>query len=283
MTSPPELARLLLDRLAVKGKPDLTQIAHRIGLRIQEVDAEAFEGSLVRALDGPKGIIAVNQSIREFTRKRFTIAHEIGHYLIPSHRLLQNVCTGNMVESWQNGLNTPELEANDFAAELLLPATYVREPLKLNDPSLSTISRVANEFETSLTATALRFVALTDLACVVIWSRAKRAQWYRCSQSFPLYLPKEILPCEGSFARRIFEGAEAPNDFAEVPPESWFERKDACKVARVLEHSLRLISYDAVLTLLWVHLLEEVDQEDPDPLEELDPEDFTLRRKRWPH
>ena len=68
---------------------------------------KAFDGSLVRALDGPKGIVAIKQSIREVSRKRFTIAHEIGHYLIPSHRNLENVCTDGMIESWQKGLNKP--------------------------------------------------------------------------------------------------------------------------------------------------------------------------------
>lgn len=283
MTSPSELASHLLDRLEIQGKPDLVRVAQRIGLRILEVDAEAFDGSLVRALDGPKGIVAVKQSIREISRKRFTIAHEIGHYLIPGHRTLENVCTGGMIESWQKGLNKPELEANEFAVELLLPTRYVREPLRLNDPSLKTIGKVATQFETSLTATTLRFVSLTDLPCAAVWSEGKRAQWYRRSDAFRLYLSKEILPCDGSFAYRLFEGSNAPNDFAEVPPESWLDRRDADRVVRVLEHSVRLPNYDAVLTLLWFQLKDSVDETDPPNLDDLDPEDFTLRRKRWPH
>ena len=282
MSSPSELASHLLDRLGIQGKPDLVQIAHRIGLRIQEVDAEAFEGSLVRALDGPKGIIAVKQSIREHSRKRFTIAHEIGHYVIPGHRTLENVCTSKMVESWQKGLSHAELEANEFAVELLLPARYVREALRLNDPSLGTIGKVANQFETSLTATTLRFVGLTDLACVAVWSEGKRAQWYKRSDAFPLYLSKEILPCDGSFAYRLFEGGNAPNDFAEVPAEAWLDRRDAGRVVRVLEHSILLPNYDAVLTLLQFQLRDAGDEEDPPNVEDLDPEDFTLRRTRWP-
>ena len=282
MTSLAELASHLLDRLGVEGRPDLAEIAHRIGLRIQEVDAEAFEGSLVRALEGPKGIIAVNQSIREPSRKRFTIAHEIGHYLIPSHRTLENVCTSKMVESWKKGLSKPELEANEFAVELLLPGRHVREPLKLNDPSLRTISKVASQFETSLTATTLRFVELTDLPCVAVWSQDKRAQWYRRSDSFPLYFSKEILPCDGSFAYRLFEGSSAPDDFAEVPAEAWLDRRDADRVARVIEHSILLPNYGAVLTLLQFQLRNGGDEEDSPNVEDLDPEDFTLRRKCWP-
>lgn len=282
MTSPAKLASCLLDRLGVRGKTDLVQVAQRVGLRVLEVDAEAFDGSLVRALDGPKGIVAVNQSIRETSRKRFTIAHEIGHYLIPSHRNLENVCAGGMIESWQKGLGRPELEANEFAVELLLPFRYVREPLRLDDPSLKTIGRVASQFETSLTATTLRFVSLTDLPCVAVWSEARRARWYRRSDAFPFYLSKEILPCDGSFAFRLFEGSGAPDDFAEVPPEAWLDRRDADRVVRVLEHSIRLPNYDAVLTLLWFQLRDVKDAEDPPSLDDLEPEDFTLRRKRWP-
>lgn len=282
MTSPSELASHLLDRLGIQGKPDLTQVAQRIGLRIVEVDADAFDGSLVRALDGPKGIVAVKQSIREISRKRFTIAHEIGHYLIPSHRNLENVCAGGMIESWQKGLNEPELEANEFAVELLLPTRYVNEPLRLNDPSLKTIGRVASQFETSLTATTLRFVSLTDLPCVAVWSEAKRARWYRRSNAFPFYLSKEILPCDGSFAYRLFEGNTAPDEFAEVPAGSWLDRRDADRVVRLLEHSIGMPNYDAVLTLLQFQLEDAGDEDDPPNLEDLDPEDFTLKRKRWP-
>ena len=283
MTSPSELASRLLERLGVQGKPNLDHIAQRIGLRILEVDAEAFDGSLVRALDGPKGIVAINQSMRETSRKRFTKAHEIGHYVIPSHRNLENVCTSGMIESWQKGLTKPELEANEFAVELLLPKRYVREPLRLHDPSLKTIGRVASQFETSLTATTLRFVTLTDLPCVAVWSEAKRARWYRRSESFPFYLSKDILPCDGSFAYRLFEGSDAPDDFAEIPVETWLDRRDAERVLRALEHSICLPNYDAVLTLLWFQLRDFGDEEDNAAnLEELDPEDFTLRRKRWP-
>jgi hypothetical protein len=51
---------------------------------------------------------------------------------------------------------------------------------------------------------------------------------------------------------------------------------------RVLEHSIRLPNYNAVLTLLWFQLRDGGFDEDPPNLEDLDPEDFTLRRKRWP-
>ena len=282
MISPSDLASELVSRLGMTGKPNLVDVAQRIGLRIQEVDSEGFEGSLVRALEGPKGIIAVKGSIREATRKRFTIAHEIGHYVIPSHRTLENVCTTDMVESWRQGNLVPELEANEFAVELLLPSKFVGRSLELASPSLRAITHVANEFETSLTATTLRFVGLTGLPCVVVWSEGKRARWYKGNSAFPFRLPKEILPCEGSVAHRLFEGDGNPSDFVEVPKESWLDQEEVGHVDRVLEHSVRLPNYDAVLSLLWFELRDSGDAEDSERLEELGPQGFTVGRRRWP-
>ena len=51
-----------------------------------------------------------------------------------------------------------------------------------------------------------------------------------------------------------------------------------------LEHSVSLPNYAAVLTLLWVvKTKRSAEEEYEEPyLEELDPEGFTLKRKRWP-
>jgi hypothetical protein len=49
------------------------------------------------------------------------------------------------------------------------------------------------------------------------------------------------------------------------------------------EHSISLSSYDSVLTLLYIeesaHALVDQDEE---ALEELQPEDFTINRRKWP-
>lgn len=51
---------------------------------------------------------------------------------------------------------------------------------------------------------------------------------------------------------------------------------------RLLEHSIGMPNYDAVLTLLQFQLKDAGDEDDPPNLEDLYPEDFTLKRKRWP-
>jgi hypothetical protein len=61
--------------------------------------------------------------------------------------------------------------------------------------------------------------------------------------------------------------------------DSWNLRESA----EIWEQSLRLHSYHCVITLLWIkrEIVQTTTEEDS-LLDELDPEDFTLRRKRWP-
>jgi Zn-dependent peptidase ImmA (M78 family) len=279
-----QLAEMLADRLQIKDVPDLSFIAGRIGLRIREVEADGFDGSLVRALDGPKGIVAVNAAIRERTRKRFTIWHEIGHYLIPHHRALKNVCRTEDIERWHSNIASAEREANEFAAELLLPRKLVAPRLELKNPSLRTISRIADEFSMSLTATIYRFLALTDLACCMIWSEDGHAKWYVRSEAVRLPLPLSELPASSSWAAMLFAGGAAADELTEVPMDAWLNRWDTARVRRVLEHSIALPPYGAVLSFLEFDVESErgSDDEQDSLLEELDPNryDSRLRRNR---
>jgi len=276
-----QLAELLADRLAITGVPDLPAIAGRIGLRIREVEADGFDGSLVRALDGPKGIIAVNSAIREFTRKRFTIGHEIGHYLIPHHRSLRNVCRSEDIERWHSSIGSAEREANEFSAELLLPRKLVASRLGLKNPSLHTISAVARDFSTSLTATIYRFLEMTDLACCMIWSERGRAKWYVRSEAFRLPLPITDLPSSASWAAKLFAGENVPDDLAEVRADAWLNRWDTGRVRRVLEHSISLPAYWSVISFLEFDLEpDSSSDEDNSLLEELDRNRYDSRLRR---
>lgn len=162
MTPAAQLASLLLEHLGITGKPDLSVICQRLGIRIKEVPLTGAHGALVRSKKAQKGIISVKAALPEPTQKRFTIAHEIGHFIIPYHKDLGSVCDARTLGRFGKSIPRPELEANEFAAELLLPAKLVSAPLQLRAPSLETIGRVASTFETSLTATTWQYLDLTD-------------------------------------------------------------------------------------------------------------------------
>lgn len=63
-----------------------------------------------------------------------------------------------------------ELEADHFAAGLLMPSAPFRKAIDAYDPGLEAIEAVADLCVTSRTATAIRFAELTDSAVAVIVS-----------------------------------------------------------------------------------------------------------------
>ncbi|MGA2328482.1 MAG: ImmA/IrrE family metallo-endopeptidase [Bryobacteraceae bacterium] len=283
MTPAAELASLLLDRLGITGKPDLTAVCRRLGLRVKEERLSGAHGTLVRSKSAQKGIITVKASLREAAQKRFTIAHEIGHFIIPYHKELGNVCDARVIDRYGTTMPRPELEANEFAAELILPSKLISNRLPLKHPSLDPIGTVAREFEASLTATTWRYLDLTDLPCAMVWSEAGKAVWYRTSEALPYKLPLRDLPTEQSIAGRLCAGKEVTSRADKVDPQLWFYPSQAERISLLIEESLPLPSYDAVLTLLWVAKMEPPAlAEDEELLPELDPEEFTLRRPRWP-
>jgi IrrE N-terminal-like domain len=82
--------RLIMEIL--KAEPDLPipvpvdQLALQLGItEITEMDSDGFIGGLITNETKSTGVILVNQNLRK-ERRRFTTGHELGHFLIPTHR-----------------------------------------------------------------------------------------------------------------------------------------------------------------------------------------------------
>jgi Zn-dependent peptidase ImmA (M78 family) len=72
-------------------------------------------------------------------RKRFTLAHEIPHFILYKH-LMQGVITDN--EMYRSGLSDQvEMEANRLAGELLMPASLMKDYWRRGIKALSTLGQ----------------------------------------------------------------------------------------------------------------------------------------------
>jgi len=91
MTEEAMMAAALRAELQIAPKVDLDQLAGQLSLTIVEVESKSFEGALLRSSRAFSGRILVRKGIRELGRRRFTIAHEIGHYIL--HRNQQIPCS----------------------------------------------------------------------------------------------------------------------------------------------------------------------------------------------
>src|SRR5258706_7452542 len=173
---------------------DLRAIASRLGLQVREVDADGFDGALIRAREIPLGTIAVRQSIREAGRKNFTLAHEIAHFLLPDHDQTELVCTKSDIGNWGDWSRELEREADEFAAELLLPASAVQPIVESAQPSLQVIEKIAQRFHTSLSAAAWRYCDLAEQSCAIVWGTNDRIELSERSRHLCLSLPKRAAP-----------------------------------------------------------------------------------------
>lgn len=112
-----------------------------------------------------KPVIVVNEANSE-ERQRFTIAHEIGHFLLHSAQAthVDDMDTADPVfyrdEISSQAVQLKEIEANQFAAELLMPQFKLKKDIsELKEKNLGMseiISQLAEKYMVSQSAMAIR-------------------------------------------------------------------------------------------------------------------------------
>lgn len=173
-TRNPELAaRRLLKELDVRKAPiDLRFITRKLGI---ELHKEVFDAELSGVLikEGPRTVICYNAQHHE-NRRRFTVAHEIGHFVLghPGEMIVDKALRDNKAVIVRRdgrsseGTDNHEIEANRFAAELLMPRDFIEEEArkrlaKTKIPSReSIVAELARLFRVSSQAMQFRLVNL---------------------------------------------------------------------------------------------------------------------------
>jgi hypothetical protein len=281
MTEEAMIAIALRQQLQLPPKVDLYQLASDLKLSIVEVDSQSFDGALLRSSQNSSGRVLVRRGIREGGRKRFTIAHEIGHYIM--HGVQQMPCSSRVIEGWRIGQPAPEREADIFASELLLPTSDVTLHINKRWPSMKIVSDIAEHFGASMMAAARKFCDVAPQACAVVWSSQRQIRWFHPSPTFIQFIDVGKNVGNDSYAYKAYQGMTLPDDMQEVPAEEWIKSDWLRQDAVVSEQSLSMPFYDGCLSLIWVRRpIEERPTPEDELLSELEPEGFTLQRKRWP-
>jgi hypothetical protein len=105
--------------------------------------------------------------------------------------------------------------------------------------------------------------------------------WSKRSTEFGHWIPKGAEVQRGTFAFDCFSSEPVPNEPQPIEASLWLESATIVPGARLQEQSRFLPSYESVVSLLWIDQRIEQDSGE-EALEELDPSDFTVARKRWP-
>lgn len=126
---------------------------------------------------GEWGII-YNESVRSVGRRNFTLAHELGHYLL--HRRdhpggLQ--CTNRNMADWDGARNRIEAEANTFASYLLMPLDDFRAQIKGRAIDIDVMTELADRYAVSLTAAILKWMTITDKRAMIVVGKEGFIDW----------------------------------------------------------------------------------------------------------
>lgn len=164
-------ANQVLDECRVNRAPvPVQQIARKLGIAVKFQPAEdELSGALVR--ENGRAVIGVN-SLHHENRQRFTIAHEIGHYRMHDSVRFHMDDDFRRVDFRAKASSTvgAEIEANQFAAELLMPERFLRSDLaKKRRVDDSTVEAVAKRYVVSKQAMEIRLRNLGYLPPVDRW------------------------------------------------------------------------------------------------------------------
>ena len=110
----------------------------------------------------------------------------------------------------------------------------------------ATVSYVADEFSTSLTAAAIRVVELSALPAMLVCTERYRRRWFVKSKDVPSWLWPRATPTTDSVARDLFATNEK-RGAATVVADAWFDHAESERY-ELAEDARRLGDY--VLSLL---------------------------------
>lgn len=169
------VAEQLLSRSGITKPPvDVVKIARslKVDVRPAPTDDE-LSGFLIRDAEGSVATIGVNNR-HSSARQRFTIGHELGHYLLHRGERLHvdQRGSGFAVHRPDNRSSTgeqeEEIEANLFAAELLMPIGFLDADLAqeaaLDIAGERQLARLAKRYGVSAQALTFRLANLGYIA-----------------------------------------------------------------------------------------------------------------------
>lgn len=252
--------------LAEHGLDEITDI--EMDLFIAGLDAILLEEALSNC-DGKiifgniKTIIKVNSNIQFQERKRFVAAHEIGHLVM--HKGMQlpddTFSNFNVIAGMENALKNgkQELEANEFASELLMPEQLFIKEARGKKFSPLLIKQLAERFKMSLTATIFRYLQFEQLhpVCIVFIENG-RVRYWKKSDSLKVWMgdciklpppsdsvAMEYLQKDYEFVYKLEEKAQ------QISKSTWFNLNEDDDDTTFYEYCIPTRRYKTILSIIW--------------------------------
>lgn len=157
--------RILKEMGVVSAPVDVEGVASFLGIDVRKNPTKDEISGFLFKQAGAKAVIGIN-SLHHTNRQRFTLSHEIGHYVLhPQEEMHVDKFVLQFRDSKSSkGEDELEKEANRFAAELLMPKEFlVRDVQEIGLQDLhddEAVKQLAKKYEVSVQAMTTRLTSL---------------------------------------------------------------------------------------------------------------------------
>lgn len=230
----------------------IEDLAMARGILVMDGKLDSAAARLV--CSGDTGIARISDRILEPGRRKFAIAHEIGHWELHKNQSHLLACTDEDMLA-RYGASRLEVEASIFAGSLLMPDYLFVKRAGGRRPTKTVIDDLCTYFGTTLTATALRFVETSNDYYVFVLSENNRIRWWRASDSFndhELWIENKTVLPRNSAAACFFRHEVVPTEPQPTDLVAWLNDLRGIDSDTIIEQAFPLPAYGQVISLLWL-------------------------------
>ena len=241
-------ADVVLDELGITAPDeiDIEAIAYCLGARVKYKPLDGCAARIVGRAD--KAIITVD-SASSWRRIRFSIGHELGHWMRDRGRQTM-LCKKSDLAKWSHEYRrNPEALANAYASDLLMPRVMFAESAHGKPMTFDTVENLCNVFDTSKPATTIRLVDLGSFPAMVVCHSRERRLWYSKGPDLPDFLHPHRELRSDTKAFDLLYGGSGISRPTPVDADAWINLRNSTGYI-VHEHST-VTSDGNVLSLIW--------------------------------
>ncbi|MEZ5199294.1 MAG: ImmA/IrrE family metallo-endopeptidase [Bacteroidales bacterium] len=250
-----KVAQEILDQFYVEEIEDidLIEIASYYDIIVQDVTMKNADGRIVFGKE--KAIISINENISYSPRKRFTLAHELGHYFL--HREDIHIHNDNFLTLDTFKAGSQETEANLFASELLMPQKFFIPITKSEPFSPDLLRRMSTHFNSSLTSVVFKYQQFGNHPIFIFFCRNNKVEYWIPPHDFFIKVKdiKNLTPPFGSVAYEFFsEGTIYPAEESKqyIFKSEWFELNYDEVDSEVCEYCIVSPNFNTALSVVWI-------------------------------
>ena len=249
-----EKAVELLDEFGIEDiqDVDIRDLVYAKDIIYREAPLENYDGRIVYGKRG-KALITVNSNLTYVPRKRFTVAHELGHFILGHNR--KEVIHDNeaSMEFYKSG--SQETEANQFASELLMPTSIFLEYIEGERFSPQLMYDLAGEFKTSVTSVVYKYLECGSHPIAVFYSYNNEIRYWKKSADYlrwPIDLKNLPVPHNSVAEEWYLKGEQyEANDIQKIDLNVWFNLRESENNNWGYEYCLVSSKYNTVLSVVW--------------------------------